>query len=113
VVAGAERYERLDDEARHTLRKRVKRLRYAVEFAQGAFDGRGVKRYLKPLRALQERLGAVNDVVMAMDTFRAARDTDPQAWFALGWLEARRVRLVDRAQPDLKAFAKAKRFWRR
>jgi hypothetical protein len=32
--------------------------------------------------------------------------------FALGWLAARRDVLVAAAAPELKAFAKAERFWR-
>ena len=112
VVADAVHYRRLDDEARHRLRKRVKRLRYALEFSATLFASRGVRGYLKALRAMQERLGAINDVVVAMDAFRSHRDTDPRAWFALGWLEARRQLLITQALPDLKAFSRAKRFWK-
>ena len=113
VVADAVRYRGLDDEARHRLRKRVKRLRYALEFSATLFRSRSVRAYLKALRAVQERLGAINDVVVAMDAFRGHRDTDPRAWFALGWLAARRELLIAQALPDLKAFSRAKRFWKR
>jgi hypothetical protein len=49
---------------------------------------------------------------MAMDAYRRARDTDPRAWFALGWLAARRDVLIAQALPDLKAFGNAKPFWK-
>lgn len=113
AAADAIRYRALDDEARHRLRKHVKRLRYALEFSATLFPSRKVRSYLKTLRAAQERLGAINDVVMAMEAFRSQRDTDPRAWFALGWLEARRELLITKALPDLKAFSRAKRFWQR
>ena len=111
VAADARRYRALSDDDRHRLRKHVKRLRYALEFSATLFKPGKVRGYLKTLRAVQERLGAINDVVVAMDAFRNHRDIDPRAWFALGWLEARRQLLVTQALPDLKAFSRTKRFW--
>ena len=111
AAADAKRYRKLDDAGRHRLRKHVKRLRYALEFSAALFPRRAVRRYLAALRAAQERLGAINDVVVAMEAFKRSRDTDPRAWFALGWLAARREVLMAQALADLKAFAKAKRFW--
>ena len=67
----------------------------------------------EPLRELQERLGAINDVVVAMDAFRAARKTDPRAWFALGWLAGQREVLIRAARPALRAFAKSDGFWKK
>jgi len=113
VAADAKRYAELDDEGRHRLRKHIKRLRYAVEFTGTLFGRQAVKRYLKPLRNLQERLGAINDVVVAMDAFRAARETDPRAWFALGWLAGRREVLIRAARPELRAFIKSDVFWKK
>lgn len=113
VVADAKRYAELDDESRHRLRKRAKRLRYATEFSAALFARREVRRYLKALRALQERLGAVSDAVMAMAAFAQRAPGDPQAMFALGWLAARREVLIAAAAPELKAFAKVDRFWKK
>jgi len=112
AVADAKRFADLDDTQRHRLRKRVKRLRYAVEFSAGLFERKAVRRYLKPLRALQERLGALSDVIVAIDALRGTSERDTQAWFALGWLSARRAVLIEQAGDELKAFAKAKVFWR-
>ena len=112
VAAEAGRFAELDDAARHTLRKRAKRLRYAVEFSAALFDARAVRRYLKALRELQERLGALNDVAVGLAGYREAGESDPLALFALGWLAARRERLLAECGPALRAVAKAKRFWR-
>lgn len=112
AVGDAKRFAELDDAQRHRLRKRIKRLRYAVEFSAGLFDRKAVRRYLKPLRALQERLGAISDVIVAIDALRGTSERDTRAWFALGWLSARRAALIERAGTDLKAFAKADVFWR-
>jgi triphosphatase len=113
VAADAPRWAGLDDAARHALRKRVKRLRYAVEFAAALFENKPVQRYLKPLRELQERLGALNDVAVGLAGYRDAGRDDPRDLFALGWLAARRERLVAECVPALKAVAKAKRFWKK
>ena len=81
LVADAERYAMLDDTRRHRLRKHAKRLRYAAEFSAALFKRHKVGRYLKALRALQERLGAAADVSMAIETFarRAPGDADGAA----------------------------------
>lgn len=113
VAADAPRWAELDDEARHALRKRAKRLRYAVEFGAALFDAKRVQRYLKPLRELQERLGALNDVAVGLAGYRNARRDDPRDLFALGWLAARRERLAADCVPALKSVAKAKRFWKK
>jgi inorganic triphosphatase YgiF len=112
VAADAPRFAELDDTARHALRKRAKRLRYAVEFSAALFGERAVRRYLAPLRELQERLGALNDVAVGLAGFREASGDDPRALFALGWLAARRERLLAECAPALRAVAKAKRFWK-
>ncbi len=112
VVADTKRFAELDDASRHRLRKRAKRLRYATEFCSALFERRAVRRYLRVLRALQERLGAVSDAVMAMQAFASQRDRDPRAMFALGWLAARREALIAAAAPELKAFGKVRRFWK-
>jgi inorganic triphosphatase YgiF len=112
AATDAKRFGELDDTQRHRLRKRVKRLRYAVEFSAGLFERKAVRRYLKPLRALQERLGAISDVIVAIEALRGTTERDTRAWFALGWLSARRAALIEQAGAELKAFAKAEAFWR-
>lgn len=113
VAADAPRFAALDDAARHRLRKRVKRLRYAVEFAAPLFEARKVRRYLQPLRALQDRLGVFNDVCVGLVGYRAAAGDDAASAFALGWLAARREQRLAECAPALDALARAKRFWKK
>jgi inorganic triphosphatase YgiF len=112
VVIDAERFDTLDDEGRHRLRKHIKRLRYAAEFSARVFDDDLVRRYLKGLRALQERLGVVNDVAVGIALYSAAAPSDARALFALGWLAAQRERALQACRPELKRFVRLKRFWR-
>lgn len=111
-AAQALRYADLDDAGRHQLRKQIKRLRYAVEFSASLFERRALRRFLKPLQALQDRLGALSDVAMALAAYDAAPAADPRRWFALGWLAARHDALVAGSVPELATFARAKRFWK-
>ncbi len=113
VLSDIGRFDELDDESRHRLRKRAKRLRYATEFCASLFGRRRVRRYLEALRALQEQLGAISDVLMAMEVQARAGEGDARAMFARGWLAARRATLIAEAGPVLKAFTKAERFWKR
>jgi triphosphatase len=113
AVADALAFDTLDDAGRHQLRKRIKRLRYAAEFAAGAFDAGAVRAYLKGLRRLQDRLGTVNDVAVGIALVSAAAPHDARALFALGWLAAQRLQALQACQPELADFAKLPRFWRR
>lgn len=109
----AARFDRLDEEARHRLRKRVKRLRYAAEFAAPLFEPKDLARTQKRLRRLQEHLGALNDVTMALQRLQAAPGQDRPAGIAIGWLLARRAALVDAARRPARAVAKGRSGWKR
>jgi CHAD domain-containing protein len=112
VVADAKRYAELDDTSRHRLRKRAKRLRYATEFCAPLFGRRRVRRYLKALQAVQQRLGAVSDAMVAGEMYARRAPADPYAMFALGWLTSRRESLIATAAAELKSFTTVARFWK-
>jgi inorganic triphosphatase YgiF len=108
----AARFMTLDDVSRHRARKRLKRLRYGVEFAAPLFGGKAVKGYLSRLKPAQEALGELNDLVVAESAFRAQVEGDSRAWFALGWIAAQRLRLLQQAAQALRKLSKAPKFWR-
>ena len=112
VVADAQSFDLLDDEGRHRLRKHIKRLRYAAEFSASVFDDAAVRGYLKGLRALQERLGTLNDIAVGIALYSATAPHDTRALFALGWLAAQRERALRACRPDLQRFIELPRFWR-
>ena len=68
----------LDPEERHQVRIGIKKLRYATEFFESLFKGRGMKKSkraaLSTLEALQETLGELNDITVGshMNSFCAA-----------------------------------------
>jgi len=113
IVKKRKRFDALDEEARHTLRKHAKRLRYAAEFVAPLYAAQKAERYLAKLPRLQESLGAYNDLCVASEAYRAALSGDARAWFALGWIAARRAAAVEACGRALGKFAKAKPFWDR
>ena len=66
-VSGSERVARTGDRRRHRLRIQVKKLRYALEFAEGLHGHRprGKRKFAKTLKQLQGSLGRLHDDVTA------------------------------------------------
>lgn len=106
--------DRLDDEARHTVRKDAKKLRYATEFFAGLYDGkrekRRHKRFVSALEALQDRLGLLNDQAGASEVLeRLGLAGEPGAADLGG--KGPDAGLLEAAVEDYEAFVDAKRFW--
>lgn len=106
------RFTELDLESRHELRKRGKRLRYSLSFAESLLPATRLRSYRKLLAQVQDLLGEINDLAVAAEHYRTLTDAHPQAWFALGWISARLETLVKQAQPAFDALAHAKPFWK-
>ncbi len=106
VLRDAKRFARLDEAARHGLRKRIKRLRYALEFCTGLIRPKRLSRWLAALEPAQDGLGRYNDVCVAIELYRRAAQDDPQAWFAVGWLSARRDAVAVECAAALKRLAR-------
>ncbi|WP_374438578.1 CHAD domain-containing protein [Inhella sp.] len=88
----AQGFAALDAEARHALRLRLKRLRYGLELAAGLYKPQALARRLKTLAAVQERLGELCDLKLALAGPLAPGD--PAKALARGWLLARRQALL-------------------
>jgi len=107
IAADWKEFDSLDEESLHSLRKRIKRQRYAVEFFGPVLREQKTKRYLKPLTSIQDRMGELNDLFVAKARYQKLVESDPAAWFALGWLAARIADVRALAKPELKRLAKA------
>lgn len=101
----------LEDERRHRLRRRIKRLRYAAEAAAALWPAKPVAGTLRALAAAQEPLGAYNDTVVAIERFRSLAERDGRAWFVVGWLSARRDALAAPCAEALARLARQRGFW--
>jgi CHAD domain-containing protein len=72
LLAAGEHFEQLDAEARHKVRIQLKKLRYATEFFSTLYPKRKVTPYLAAMKALQDDLGASNDVDVAKKLLKRA-----------------------------------------
>ncbi|OZI26187.1 inorganic triphosphatase [Bordetella genomosp. 9] len=112
VLAEGQRFAELDIPTRHDLRKRAKRLRYGLSFAESLLPANRMRDYRRRLAAVQDVLGEMNDLSVAHDLYRQWSSRHPQAWFALGWISARQEKLTGEAQRAFAKLGTAKRFWR-
>lgn len=105
----------VDDEHRHEARKDAKKLRYAAEFFRSLFnDNRGARRYKRfigAMEALQDELGALNDLATGPEVLeghglRGLSGADNLIF------HADKTKLIKAAQAALDDVLDTKRFWR-
>ena len=105
----------LDDHARHQVRIDAKKLRYAVEGFETLFARKATGRFIRSLKALQDELGALNDLATA-EMLLASLGLGPEAAFAAGELVGRQVAgkesRIARAAKQLARVADLEPFWR-
>lgn len=106
------RFTGLTPEERHSVRKRLKRLRYLAEFVAPLFGDKKSERYLEALRPAQDALGHYNDEVVAQAMLRQWTAHDSAAWFGVGWLKAHEAERVQACARALTAARDARPFWR-
>lgn len=114
-----ERIATLSVEARHDLRKELKKLRYATEFLSPLYPDKAVKPFLKRLKEMQAVFGALQDATMAEALFRAEGApgsgdvaTARAAGYVLGVHAERARRSWEDAKGAWKAFREVAPFWR-
>ncbi|MBB2714676.1 CHAD domain-containing protein (plasmid) [Rhizobium sophoriradicis] len=105
----------LDDDHRHEVRKDAKRFRYAAEFFASLFDdARGVRRhkkFLAAMEALQDDLGALNDLATGLEVLdKHGLSGHPAKDSVIS--HADKEALIERAQASLDDVLDSKRFWR-
>jgi CHAD domain-containing protein len=121
TLALAGTFAELSAEERHSVRIRIKKLRYATEFFGALFARRQVVPYLAAMKLLQDQLGLNNDVEVARGLLKKApkrangkerRDIAYAAGLVIGW----HSHISDhREQGALKAwdrFVARQPFWR-
>jgi CHAD domain-containing protein len=112
VRRAGRQFAEIDDVARHRARKQLKRLRYGAESLSSLFPAADWARYLTRLKRAQDALGRFQDLTLAEAAYRSRVAEDPRAWFALGWIAARRSACIDEAGRALIALDRAPKFLR-
>jgi CHAD domain-containing protein len=113
---------KLDARGRHKLRIGIKKLRYAADFFAGLFAGRKARkrlhRFERDLKALQDDLGALNDIAVhgkIAGKLVGGRGRKRQRAFAVGLVSGREQSRVaplrDAAMQAADQFRQARPFW--
>src|SRR5919107_3093574 len=101
--------ERVDEtshpEEYHDLRKKGKRLRYALEFLSGVFGEKATGTIVKPLKELQDVLGRHQDLFVSGDLRRQlateGRKLPPKTAFAMGAVAERNLQEAGKIRASL------------
>jgi inorganic triphosphatase YgiF len=91
----------LEDEAVHVLRKKLKFLRYSLEFFRDFCVPSKFKLFFKALTQTLDHLGQFNDICVAIRRIEPLSESNSQFLFALGWLKAERKRTRDLCEISL------------
>ena len=88
----------------------LKRLRYACDFFADCFPARPVRPFLRRLSALQDTLGALNDLAVAQILLGEL----PEDGKRVGrWLRRRERELIASLSREWSAFARMRPYWQR
>lgn len=105
-------FNTLEIEQQHALRKKSKRLRYALQFCESLFADQKLQPYRKQLAKVQDILGEMNDLYVAQPLFETLKEQQPQAWFACGWIQARLATLTQEATGAFKQLSETTPPWK-
>jgi CHAD domain-containing protein len=100
-----------DAAACHRLRVTLKRLRYALEFFAPLFPGQRMQAYHLAATQLQDLLGQMNDLVVAIQFTKEALPAR-KAEFIGHWLEEKNGLLQQQLKHSLADFLKQKAPWK-
>ena len=110
-----------DMAARHQVRIQLKRLRYAVDFLDGAYAADEAKTFIRMLRQLQDEFGHINDVAQAVRLTDELTHSEDKAraqeavTFAAGQVRGWYARILQESDTRLianwDAFAATRPFW--
>lgn len=113
VVAEAASFAGLPHDEQHALRKRFKRLRYLAEAVAPLYPAGKVKAFIDELKPVQDALGEYQDEWIAGQYWHSRTAQEPGAWFAVGWLNARRAQGAARCDEACRCYGKrARPFWK-
>ena len=109
----AKNFATLTVEERHELRKKMKRLRYSLEFIEKECKTTKFQQFSKVLARAQNELGTYSDLQVALENYRAIVTKEPAAWFAVGWLIAQLSECEARCTQVLSDFTATDVPWRK
>jgi len=117
VLSDRRPLSRMAGEECHSLRKRCKKARYAMEFFSGLWEHSEVGRYLHLMEDLQDCLGRANDAVVARRLMgglppRALALAPASVQLVQDWSQARELQCNRDGQPAWHKLQRSRPFWK-
>jgi triphosphatase len=123
------RFETLDEQDKHEVRLRAKKLRYATEFFRPVYPAKATKKFIRTLIEIQDTLGSLNDATVGRElltvlkspsdgkgrsTLNGGRSPalERAVGIAAGFQAARIADDIRRFGEVWPRFVKLKKFWR-
>lgn len=103
LVAAADTFDTLPDADLHAVRLLGKRLRYGCEFFAPLYPAKPGRRFLRRLTKLQDRLGLLNDAVVAADLLAGLPGAGTAQAGAVGLIRGYAAAGAERLRPRLSA----------
>jgi triphosphatase len=101
-----------DQHAFHQVRINVKKLRYPIELFRSIYEEKGVSTYLETIIRVQNRLGRLNDVVVARKLLAELPVSARSKALIEGWLARDALAARDQFPAAARAFRRASAFWK-
>ncbi|MCH7336896.1 CYTH and CHAD domain-containing protein [Acinetobacter sp. NIPH 2699] len=111
ILKDAAQFSDLPVEQQHRTRKRVKQLRYCIDFISGLYPEKELRQFLSKLQPIQEYLGFYNDLFVAEQIFQQQAAKQSQFLFALGWVKAQQPHVLKKADKKLQSLSAKDIFW--
>lgn len=111
ILTDAAHFSELPIAQQHRTRKRVKQLRYCIDFIAALYPAKKVQPLLAKLQPIQEYLGFYNDLFVAEQIFQKQTAEHAQFLFALGWVKAQQPHVLKKADRQLQHLSSKDIFW--
>ncbi len=111
LVRDADGFPDLPLDARHGVRKRLKRLRYVAAMIAPLYPDGDVEAWMAALGKAQDTLGEHVDLELAAQRFEDAAAAQPRHRSAVGWLRSQAQRQARACRKALRRLRRAAPFW--
>ncbi|MFZ4379295.1 MAG: CHAD domain-containing protein [Polynucleobacter sp.] len=105
-------FKSLKDAEIHELRKKMKFMRYSLDFFNEYLDQKRLPSYYKRTSELLQHFGFFNDICVAIKNFDVLVKDDSNLLFALGWLKGERERVKTVCHKSAKSLLKCEAPWK-
>ena len=106
------RFSVLEDEEIHTLRKKMKFIRYSLEFFRDFCDKNQYRDFFKSISITLDHFGLFNDICVSIGRIEGLTEDDQTLLFALGWLKAERQRVRSLCEKSVKKLIQNELAWK-